>query len=97
MTVVKFYNINSWAQCYKTLSLRNLRNFVIRLGVCPPGKLFLYSLMSCWQGQEPTLERRTLKVLHMGKLLPYPQTLDLAIRLARNKKSSLLQKSKLQL
>jgi hypothetical protein len=32
----------------------------------------------CGQGQEPTIEWSTSKVLRVGKLRPYPQTLDSA-------------------
>jgi hypothetical protein len=55
-------------------------------------KLFYFLAKSnvCGQGQVPTLEWSTLKVLHLGRLRPYLQILE---RLARDKHPSLLQKS----
>jgi hypothetical protein len=51
----KFYNIETWGECYKTFYSRNLRIFVISQCVCPWQAFPVWSLV-CGQGQEPTLE-----------------------------------------
>ncbi len=50
-----FYNIEPWAQCYKTFYVRNLRMFVISQSACNQQAFPAQSIV-CGQGQELTLE-----------------------------------------
>ncbi len=79
----KFYNIGSRCQCLKTFFVRTLQIFVISYRICQwqasPAKSNV-----CGQGQDP--------VLPSGRLLSYPQTLDLVALTFRDNQSSLLQK-----
>ncbi len=64
-------------QCHKNFFVRNLRIFVISQSVCP-WQAFPAQSNVCVRGQEPTLDWSKGKVLHLGRLWPYPQTLDQA-------------------
>ncbi len=74
---------------YKTFHSHNLQIFIICQSVCPCQAQFPAQFNLCGRGQEPTLEWSTRKVLQLGKLQPYLQTLDQA---GRNNHSILLPK-----
>ncbi len=69
-----FMTKTSRGQCYKTFYGRKLRLFIISYSVYL-WQPFPTKSNVCGRGQEPTLEWRTWKVLHSGRLWPYPQTL----------------------
>jgi hypothetical protein len=77
---------------YKTFYGRNLRIFIISWSVCPWQAFPAWS-NNCGWGQEPTLQPSTWKVLHSGRLWPYPQHWTRLERLARDKHSSSLGKN----
>ncbi len=51
-------------------------NFIKRNYGCNLQIFLIRQSNVCEYGQEPTLECSTLKVLYLGSILPYPQTLD---------------------
>ncbi len=86
-----FYNIDTWAQCYKTFYCCNLRIFVISQSGCP-WQAFPALSNVCRKGQEPTQVKYILFVLLSGKLWPNPQIPDQAGKTFKRQHSSLLRK-----
>ncbi len=72
-----FYEIDTWAQSYKTSYGCNLGMFIISLSVSSWQDFPAQTIVRVY-GQESTQEWSIWTFIHLGRLRPYSQTLDLA-------------------